>query len=199
MTRRWAAPRNRLSAVLLVALLLFAASCSGDDDAAGTATRGDSTRATQRPSTTTILDATEATNAEVRAAYEASSRAFIEAAAIPDPNFPALAATHTGPMLDQRRGVLAALKADGRVVRYPTPSRYRIDVESVEIEGDVATLEVCIVDDGETVVAATGEVVAGGLGTVQARAAMQRVDGTWRLAERRQEAEWEGITGCAID
>jgi len=53
------------------------------------------------------------------------------------------------------------------------------------------------VDDGETVVASSGEVVAHGLFTVQARAAMRRVDGTWRLAERLESAEWEGIAGCA--
>ena len=199
MTRRWAAPRGRTIAVLLVALPLFAAACSGDDDAAGTAAGRDSTRTTQRPGTTTTLDPAEAMKAEVKAAYEASSRAFIEAAGIPDPNFPALAATHTGPMLDQRRGVLSALKADGRVVRYPTPSQYRIDVESVEIEGDLATLEVCIIDDGERVVVATGEVVAGGLGTAKARAAMRRIGGLWKLAERVQEAEWEGVAGCAAD
>jgi len=197
MTRR-VRPLARFLVVL--ALVLATASCS-DDDGDGSGVASDSTTSTtaRRPTTTSTSDPTEAAEAEVEAAYVASSRAFIDAAAIPDPNFPALAATHTGPMLERRRDVLFGLQADGRIIRYPPDSRYRIEVMDVEIDGDVARFEVCGVDDGETVVAATGEVIAGGLGTVQARAAMRLVDGTWRLAERVQEAEWEGIAGCAAD
>jgi hypothetical protein len=186
--------------LVVLALVLAATSCS-DDDGDGGAVASDSTTSTtaRRSTTTSTTDPTEALEAEIEAAYVASSRAFIDAAAIPDPNFPELAATHTGPMFERRRGVLLGLQADGRIIRYSPNSQYRIEVTDVEIDGDVARLDVCGVDDGETVVAETGEVVAGGLGTVQARAAMRLVDGTWRLAERVQEAEWEGIAGCAAD
>lgn len=184
-----------LSVVLVLALL--AAGC-GDDDA-GDATPPTESTTTTRRSTTTTTDPGEALEAEVTAAYEASSQAFIDAAAIPDPNFPELEATHTGPMLEQRQRVLRAFVAEGHVIRYPDGSQYRTEVTNVEIEGDVARFDVCIVDDGETVVASTGEVVAGGLGTVQARAAMRRIDSTWKLAERVQEGEWEGIAGCAAE
>lgn len=198
MTHRLAVATRLLVMVALV--LLGAAACSDDDGDGGTVA-SESTTTTRRPTTTTTTNPTEALEAEIEAAYVASSRAFIDAAAIPDPNFPALAATHTGPMFEQRRGVLFGLQADGRVVRYPPNSQYRIEVddESIELDGDVARLEVCVVDDGERVVVATGEVVAHGLFTVQARAAMQRVDGVWKLAERVQEAEWEGVAGCAAD
>lgn len=192
---RFTAPRWSTLALLLV-VTLAVASCS-DDDAGGSANAGESTSTTRRPTTTTTVDPSEAAEAEVEAAYIASSRAFIDAAAIPDPNFPALLATHVGPMLEQRRGVLLALQADGRIVRYPPNSQYRIEVDEIVIDGDIAEFDVCVVDDGERVVVATGEVVAGGLETVQARAAMRRVDGVWKLAERVQEAEWEGIAGCA--
>jgi len=195
MRRRHHASRW-LSAALVGALLLLGA--CGDDDADDTAPPTESTTTT-RPPTTTTTDPAEALEAEVTAAYEASSQAFIDAAAVPDPNFPALEATHTGPMLEQRQRVLRALQAEGRIVRYPDPSQYRIEVDEVEIEGDVAYLDVCVVDDGERVVVATGEVVAGGLTTVDARAALRRIDGAWKLAERVQEAEWEGIAGCATD
>ena len=176
--------------------VLALASCSDDGDGDGGASDS-TTSTTRRPSTTTTTDAAEAAEAEVEAAYVAASRAFVDAAAIPDPDFPALAATHTGPMLEQRREVLLGLQTDGRVVRYPPSSQYRIEVTDVEIDGDVARFVVCVVDDGETVVASSGEVVAHGLFTVQARAAMRRVDGTWRLAERLEDGEWEGIAGCA--
>lgn len=193
---RPAPARRRLLALFAIAVLA-AASCSDDD---GGAVASDSTTSsTARPSTTTstTADPDEALEEEVEAAYIASSRAFIDAAAIPDPNFPALAATHTGPMFEQRHGVLLGLQADGRVIRYPPSSQYRIEVSDIEIDGDAARLEVCVVDDGETVVASSGEVVAHGLFTVQARAAMRRIDGTWRLAERLEDGEWEGIAGCA--
>lgn len=198
MTHRLPASARLL--VVLALVLLGAAACS-DDDGDGGAVASDATTSTtvRRSTTTSTTDPAEALEAEIEAAYVASSRAFIDAAAIPDPNFPALAATHTGPMFDQRRSVLLGLQADGRVIRYPPNTQYRIEVDDIEVDGDVARLEVCGVDDGERVVVATGEVVAGGLGTVQARAAMRLVDGTWRLAERVQEAEWEGIAGCAAD
>lgn len=195
MTRRFLASGRRTVTVLMVVALVLVASCSNGSDGASSA----STSTTRRPTTTTTADPTTAAESEVKAAYEASSRAFIDAAAIPDPDFPALAATHTGPMLDQRRKVLQALKADGRIIRYPPNSKYRIDIDekTFKLEGDVATFEVCVVDDGERVVAATGEVISSGLGTAQARAAMRRIDGVWKLAERVQLAEWQGVAGCA--
>lgn len=184
--------------VVLALVTVVAAACSDDDDGGAVASDSTTTSTSSR-STTTTTDPAEALEAEIVDAYEVSSRAFIDAAAVPDPDFPAFLATHVGPMLEQRRGVLVGLQADGRVIRYPPNSQYRIEVDDVEIDGDVARLDVCVVDDGERVVVSTGEVVAGGVGTVQARAAMQLVDGTWRLAERTQEAEWEGVAGCAVD
>lgn len=198
MTRRVLA-LVRLLAVLALAVLL-AAACSDDD---GGAVAGESTTSStaRRSTTSTTLDASQALEEEVEAAYVAASRAFIDAAAIPDPEFPALAATHTGPMLEQRREVLLGLRTDGRVIRYPPNSQYRIEVnrDSIEVEGDVARFEICGVDDGERMVAGTGEIVAGGVVSVQARVAMQRVDGVWKLAERQQIAEWEGVAGCAAE
>lgn len=188
----------RFLAVLALAALA-AAACSDDDG--GAIARDSSTTSTSRASTTTTTDPAEAARAQVEAAYTSSSRAFIDAAAIPDPDFPALAATHTGPMLEQRRNVLRALRADGRIIRYPPNSQYRVEIdgETYELEGNVARFEVCGVDDGERVDVATGEVVAGGVVTVRARVAMQRVDESWRLAERQQLAEWEGVAGCALE
>jgi len=194
MTRRVPALARLLAGLALA--VLVAAACS-DDDGGTVASDSTTTSTTRRSTTSTTVDPSEALEEEVEAAYLASSRAFIDAAAIPDPDFPALAATHTGPMLEQRREVLLGLQTDGRVIRYPPNSQYRIEVSDIEIDGDVARFVVCVVDDGETVVASSGEVVAHGLFTVQARAAMRRVDGTWRLAERLEDGEWEGIAGCA--
>jgi hypothetical protein len=103
-------------------------------------------------------------------------------------------------MLEQTQELLVGLRENGWAIRYPEDSRYRVDVESVEFEGaDTAILAVCTVDDGERFVVETGDVVASGLGTVHWTAAMRRVDGVWKLAERREENRWQGEGGCAAD
>ena len=196
MTRRVPALARTLVVLALVAVTAVA--CS-DDDGSGAVANDSTTTSTSSGSTTTTTDPTEALEAEIVAAYEASSRAFIDAAAIPDPDFRAFVVTHVGPMLEQRRGVLVGLRADGRVIRYPADSQYRVEVGDVEVDGDVARFEICGVDDGERVIVATGEVVASGVVTVEARVAMQRVEGVWKLAERQQLAEWEGVAGCAVE
>lgn len=193
-TRPWVIAPGCLAMALAVL-----AGCSDDDPPVAAPT---STSTSSRPATTTVEPTSTSStvppaDAEVRVAYEAASRAFIEAAAVPDPDYPALAATHTGPMLEQRRNVLVALKADGRIIRYPQPTQYRIEFETVAVDNDVARLVACVVDDGERVEVSSGRVIAGGIGTVQWRVAMRRVDGAWKLAERVEAQRWDGVAGCA--
>ena len=76
---------------------------------------------------------------------------------------------------------------------------YQDSEASIDIDGDVARLVACVVDDGERVDAASGAVVASGVGTVEWRAAMRRVDGEWLLAERLENQRWEGVAGCASE
>lgn len=138
----------------------------------------------------------------VEAAYRDAAEARAEALAPPTPNpdHPALAETHTGPMLDQAREVATGLRAEGLAVRYPEDSELRIDVESVEFHGeDVAILDLCIVDDGERVDMDTGEVLAGGVFSGRVLATMERVDGRWKLAERELGEQQEGAGACAAD
>ena len=187
------------SRLVLVFAVLTVPACGGGDDTSAPTTTAASRPTTTDRATTSSTTPSDADEAEVRAAYEAASQAFIDAAAIPDPNHPALAATHTGPMLEQRRDTLLGLQADGRVIRYPSPSQYRIAITSIDIDGDVARLVACVVDDGERVDAASGAVVASGVGTVEWRAAMRRVDGEWLLAERLENQRWEGVAGCASE
>lgn len=189
----------RRRAAVTAALALAAGACS--DGAAKPAARPPASSLT---TTTTVTAASTSTSiaseeAAVRAAYEAASRAFIDAAAIPDPDSAAVAGTHVGPMLDQRRMTLRGLRAEGKAIRYPTPSQYRIEIEHVTIEGDVARLTVCVVDDGERVEASNGATTSSSVGTVRWKAAMRRVDGTWLLAERIEDSRWDGVAGCATD
>lgn len=174
------------------------AACRGDGSpsAATTTTTVTFSLPSSSSSSTSTPTAVPAEEAEVRSAYEAASRAFIDAAAVPDPNFPALAATHTGPMLVQRRDVLLGLKADGRVIRYPQPSMYLVVVRSVELQGDVAKVAFCAVDDGERVQVATGVILASGVSTVTGTAALQRQDGLWKLAEQKFDSRQQEVASC---
>jgi hypothetical protein len=170
-------------------------------DGADTSLESTPTGRTTDPTTATTVDPEQALRTEVMAAYDAQSDAFFQAAGIPDPDHPALAATHTQPMLGTTRALIVGLLGDGRIMRLPPDSQYRNEVESVEFppeyDGTVAILTVCTVDDGEIVELATGRVVAGGAGTVESRAAMRLEAGVWKLAEREELARWPGVAGCA--
>jgi hypothetical protein len=182
---------RRTVPVLFLVLAVLASACSSDGEPSA-----DSTSTTSASSTTTSTTVADDSEAAVRAAYDAANRAFIDAAAVPDPERPELAATHTGPMLKQTQDVLRALKSEGRAIRYPAESKYRVTVEDVVVEGDVARLRFCAVDDGERVVVATGEVVSAGVITARGRAALQLVDGSWRLAEQDFDSREDGEVGC---
>lgn len=199
-SRRGALLATATASLLVVAVL--AASCGGDEEANDqTSTTIERAMTSSSSTTSTTVDPAAQTEAEVVAAYEAASDAFLVAAAIPDPDLPALAATHADPMLNQRRGVLTQLKFEGRVIRVPEPSVGRIEAESFDLrDPDTAVLRVCIVDDGERYDSASGELLTDGQpGTSRFEAALHRVGGRWVLAEQLLQEEWPGVAGCATD
>lgn len=184
-------------AFTLAAILMVA--CSDDNRADDRAERSDTTEPERETSQSTgDPDQDEA----VISAYEEAFQARVEVLAPPrpDPDDPQLAETHTGPMLEQIREVALGLQVQGRAIRYPEDSQHQLEVESVAFRGeDIAILDVCAVDDGERIVVATGEVLAGGVFTGRITAAMQYVDGRWKLAETQQGEQQRGVTGCALD
>lgn len=185
-----------------LSLAASAAACSGggseeaDDEPRTTTT-------TER--TTTTLDPEEAARQEVIAAREAADEAEIEALAPPaaNPDFPALEENFTGLMLERLVETAAGLQRSGVAQRYPSDSVRELEVDDVRfqtVDGQqVAFLKVCVVDDGERVVVSSGEVLDSGVRTYSAEEAMQKVDGRWKLAERRQDDPVEGVAGCATD
>jgi outer membrane murein-binding lipoprotein Lpp len=197
----------RRVAAVLGATALGAALLTGCSDDGG-ADEASSTTESTNSTTTALADPEEAEREEVIAAYGDAVRAASAALAPPTPNLehPDLLATHTGPMLEQRQTVASGLAANGWAIRLPEDTRFRAEVEpeSVEFDSDdpdVAFLSACSVDDGERFVVETGEPVAdsGGLFTIEFSVAMQRLDGVWKLAERREENRWEGEAGCAVE
>lgn len=187
-------------AVALAVGLTALSACGGDDDDAADE---DPSTTSAPETTTTTADAAAAKEAAVREARQAADQAWIDSTAppTPDPDAPVIAETHVGPMLDQLVETARGLERNGWAIRYPENSQYQFDIESVRFSEDdgqpVAFLEVCTVDDGERIVADTGEVLAGGLRTIHATEAMREVDGVWKLAERREDEPKEGVAECA--
>jgi hypothetical protein len=184
------------------ALCLLASGCSGgDSQAADDEPRSEA----EDEATTTTLDPEEAARQEVIAAREAADEAQIAALAPPTPNpdLPALAETHTGLMLDRMTQTANGLNVAGIASRLPEDTQHSVEVESVrfdEVDGvEVAFLEVCIIEDAERIDPASGQVLKEGVVTAKSSEAMQRIDGTWKLAERRQDSVEEGVVGCAVD
>lgn len=188
-------------AVALVVGLMTVSACGGDDDDAADADEPSTTAAPE--STTSTVDPTAAEEAAVKEARQAAADAWIDSTAppAPDPDAPVIAETHIGPMLDQLVETARGLERNGWAIRYPENSQYEVDIKSIRFDEDegeeVAFLEVCTVDDGERVVVDTGEVLAGGLRTIEATEAMRKVDGVWKLAERREDDYQEGVAECA--
>ena len=205
MGTRFVTGRARRAVTLTVlggALSLLTSACSGGGSEEADAEPRSSTT---EDATTTTLDPEEAARQEVIAAREAADEAQIEALGPPQPNpdLPELAETHTGLMLDRMTETANGLRTAGIASRLPEDTQHRIEVESVrfdEVDGiETAFLDVCIVEDAERIDPATGQVLKEGVVTAKSTEAMQRIDGVWKLAERRQDSVEEGVVGCAVD
>ena len=189
--------------VAVLVCVVFAG-CSDNGSARANGPNASTTTTTVEPSVTTDEPSatTSAADVEVsiRAAYDAAASGFIEASKTSDPDHPLLAATHTGPMLEQRRLVLTGRRRDGRASRQPPGSVYRIEHEEFEmVDANSARLTVCVVDDGVVYEVESGVVVNDRVETSRANAVMRLEDGVWKLAERELVEEWPGVAGCAAD
>jgi hypothetical protein len=191
-----------MTVTVLGGALTLLTTCSSKDD---TTNAEEAPRPTTTRATTTTLTPEEAKKQEVIAAREAADEAQAEALGPPNPNpdLPALAETHTGLMFDRMKETAAGLKRNGYAQRYPDNTQHTVEVEAVRFEDvdgqEVAFLEVCTIDDGERFVLASGKVLTSGIWTFRSAEAMRKVDGIWKLAERREDSVEEGVTGCAVD
>jgi hypothetical protein len=194
---RATARRRARFGVLATALALAA---SGSFGCGGSSDAGAAPSTTSKPTTTTAPTQSEAEAAV--AGFKEAVFAVLRAAMIPDPNDPAVERTNTGPMLDQAREVLRGYQLRKIRLQYPEPleSGFEITVDSdaVELTADTAVFEACTVDRGQRVSSDTGEVIAPNDDPepVRVRVGMRLVDGTWKLAERRNLDTPAGTEGC---
>jgi hypothetical protein len=186
-----------------VVVLLALTGCGGASDSA---TPGDvpppATSAPPPDGSSPVIDTAaerERTEQEVLGAYLAGWEAKHRSNDPPDPEFPALGETHTGPALEQVIVNRKAFLVSGRVGRFPADSVANREAEVVSVEANEATVRDCSVDDSQIVIAATGEVVNDLVATALFEGSMVVDDGRWKLRSLRVVDEWDGVAGCAVD
>ncbi len=183
-------------AMAAVGIVLLAAGCGGSGEPAAVGEAPTSSTASTAVETSTTVDRAQVEQA-VLDAYLASWEAWDAATNPPDPEFPALAETNTGPALQAAVDQITAWKASGRAAYDPpnTISEHRAEV--VRVGDREATVRDCSIDDGLVVIAATGEVVNDQVETALFEASMVIEDERWKVQSLNVLESWEGVAGCA--
>ena len=211
------AQRHARGGVIALAALLGVAmlGCSGDDRATPStstiegrrlSTTTETTAPTATTESTTNTTATsgstppgQSTEEEVVARYITYWNVrFAANSGTPNPDDPALRDLATGAQLEAVIAETHSNLENGLAFRpAANPSDIqRIDV--VELDGDHAVVQECVVTDGVIYRRATGEVVDAEVYTQNVRGELQHVDGAWRVSSARLVQQWEGVAGCAL-
>lgn len=190
--------------LILTASVLLLVACSGDDDDGAIPT----TSSTRRVTSTTSGEVTGSTSStaapstveqEITTRYAAFWQARFEANQNPpNPDHPGLKEYATGEQLDNVVEETRRNLSGGLAIRKPEDSVARSSVRVVKVDGDEASLQECVVDDGVIYRYRTGEVVNDKVATHSVEASMRRVDGVWKVARTRLLQRWEGVAGCAL-
>lgn len=206
--------RHRAATVCLAAVLLLAGASCGDDGEASpasttttepsTSSTGSTTTTTSE--TTTAAGASTATTApgtsaeqEVIDRYIGYWNARFEAnSGTPDPDDPALREYATGEQLDTVIAETQSNLDQGLAFERAAEPHNIQRVTVVELEGDHAVVQECVVADGVVVRRDTGEVVNDEVNTHNVQAEMTRVDGVWKVSAARLLQRFEGVVGCAL-
>lgn len=206
--------RHRAAAVCVAAALLLAGASCGDDGEASPAstTTTDASTSTTRPITSTTSETTTSAGAstatttpgtsaeqEVIDRYIGYWNARFEAnSGTPDPNDPALREYATGEQLETVVAETQSNLDEGLAFQRAAEPHNIQRVTVVEIEGDRAVVQECVVADGVVVRRDTGEVVNDQVNTHNVQAEMTRVDGVWKVSAARLLQRFEGVAGCAL-
>ena len=206
--------RHRAMAACIAAALLVAGTSCGDDgeaSPASTTTTEASTSSTESTNsttseTTTAVGASTATTApgtsaeqEVIDRYIGYWNARFEAnSGTPDPSDPALREYATGEQLETVIAETQSNLDEGLAFQRAAEPHNIQRVTVVEIEGDHAVVQECVVADGVVVRRDTGEVVNDEVNTHNVQAEMTRVDGVWKVSAARLLQRFEGVAGCAL-
>lgn len=208
--------RPALAFVVIAALtLLLLSGCSDDDEPAASTTTAAAPTSTTRSSTTepdsgstttTTSDVAPPTTApgttpeqEVIDRYIGYWNARLEAnSGTPNPDAPGLRDFATGAQLEavieETRSNLDA----GLAIRAADDPHEFQKVTVVEIDGDRAVVQECVVSDEVIFNRDTGEVVNDVVATHNVSAELLRVDGVWKVSSARLLQRFEGVAACAL-
>jgi hypothetical protein len=196
-----------------VLLCLGAVGCSDDDDdatpststteARRSSTTTDATSSTSTTTTTTTTTAAptpsdQTAEEEIVARYIGYWDARLAAnSGTPNPDAQSLRDFATGAQLD---AVIAETRTNleqGLALRpADNPADFQ-RVEVIEVGGDRAVVQECVVDDQVVVRRDSGAVVNDAVASHNVRGELKRVGGVWRVSEARLIQRWEGVAGCA--
>ncbi|MGZ7019244.1 MAG: hypothetical protein ACXVL8_18910 [Acidimicrobiia bacterium] len=197
--------------MLAVGLAVVGVSCSDGDSATPATSDAARSRSTTTTTTTTAAStttqATSSASAPTRRTVEDEIIArymgfwtarFAANRGVPNPDDPALREFATGEQLakvvDETR---ANLEQGLSFRRAANPSNIQ-RVTVIELDGDHAVVQECVVADGVIVRRDTGAVVNDDVATHNVRGELARVDGVWRVSSARLVQRWEGVAGCAL-
>lgn len=200
-----------LSAVVLVALV----GCSDDEPTAATTTTTGATSSTESTSSSTTTDRTSTSTSsttptpttspgttpeqEVIDRYIGYWNARFEAnSGTPNPDHPALAQFATGAQLDSVVEETQSNLDEGLAIRQADDPHDFQNVTVVELEGDRAVVQECVVSDEIIYRRDSGEVVNDVVATHNVRGELQRVDGVWKVSSARLLQRFEGVAACAL-
>ena len=200
-----------LRLALAVLLCSVAVGCSDDDatpststaEAQRASTTTDATSSTSTTTTTTTAPAAPAPSdqtaeEEIVARYIGYWDARLAAnSGTPDPDAPALRDFATGAQLDTVIAETGANLDQGLALRRPDDPVGFQQVRVIEIDGDRAVVQECVVDDLVVVRRDGGAIVNDAIATHNVRGELVKVDGVWRVSEARLVQRWEGVAGCA--
>lgn len=192
-------------ALLTVAMGSILLGCSGDDDeraAPTTAPPSTTTTAalrstTTQPTTTTTTTTTETPEAAVERVYlEIWMDLLPDLLPTNDVGDPRIETLLIEPARSVFVDEFRTRAASGVVGRLPDNSRFNVTVLSILVQGDVATVSACLVDDAVLFAAESGEIVDDDVLTARLSAEMHRIDGAWRAYDLVRVREREGVVPC---
>lgn len=209
-------PRGPVVAVAVL-LILGGVACSNDDLAAPSTT---TTTEANRTLTTTLTTTTTtgSTTASEPTASSSSSSApagqtvedeiiaryigywdarLAANSGTPNPDDPALRDYATGAQLDAVVAETRTYLEQGLALRHAENPVDLQQIHVIEVDGDRAVVQECVVDDLVVVRRDSGDVVNDAVATHNVRGELLRVDGVWRVSEARLVQRWEGVAGCA--
>jgi len=188
-------PRCRRIRWLLLLPVLFALGCS-DDKTATPPISSSSAASTSITSSDSSTSSSGDVNADVTKAYLAYWDMYLRVNNPPSPDDPQIAQLTTGPALPALRDLIVTNRAQGLVLQAPAggPGPHVVTLQSVD--GSVAKLSDCTVDNLVVVRVSTGEVVNGNVVTKLISATLVNDAGTWKVSQYDFLQRWDGVTSC---